>query len=293
MAVIRKILANLDRMSPADREIGKFVAEHPDRMLELSSSALARETGRSQSSVIKFAQRLGFSSYQDLKLAVSSARGREWRLPASPMHGSIEQGDSFGTIFEKLIASKVRAMRETMAANGGREMSRAVEALAGTRRIFLVGGGASSLVAADFAFKLLKIGRVVIHSGDAHVHLANVSTMTKDDTLMAISYSGESLDTLRVAELAKKRGGTVIALTGMRDNPLARLADILIHTVADEEQVRSSSITARDAQLAVTDQMFLLAMQSQEDANTYIRQSEQAALALKDDRYASAPISTD
>lgn len=281
MTVLRKIRANLDRMSPADREIGEFIADNPEKMLGMSSSTLADATGRSQSSVVKFAQRLGFASYQDLKLAVSSVRAQDWRLPSGPIHGSIEQGDSFSTIFEKLLSSKIHAMRETMAVNGSREISRAVAALEGARRIYLVGAGASALVASDLCFKLLKIGHVVIHSGDAHIQLANAAGMTADDVMLAISYSGTSLDTLSMVQLAKARGSTVIAMTSMRDNPVARVADILIHTVADEDQARSSSITARDAQLALTDLLFLMLVQEQEDAHSFIHDSEAAVAPLK------------
>lgn len=281
MTVMRKIMANLDRMSPADREIGQFIVENPDRMLGLSSAALAAEAGRSQSSVVKFAQRLGYSSYQDLKLAVNTTRAQEWRLPGGPIHGSIEKGDGFSAIFEKLLSSKLRAMRETMAANGGHEVRQAVAALTGARRIYLAGVGASSLVVSDLSFKLLKIGHAVVHNVDAHIQLANVAGMTAQDVLLAVSHSGTSLETLRIAEHAKTRGAQVIAITSMRENPLARLAGILVHTVADEDQVRSSSITARDAQLAITDLIFLMMVQGQDDANDFIQASEAAVAALK------------
>lgn len=281
MSVIKKIIANLDRMSPADREIGRFVADNPDKMLGLSTSALAEKTGRSQSSVVKFAQRLGFASYQDLKMAISATRAYDWRLPGGAIHGSIEKGDNFQTIFEKLIASKYLAMRETMGANGARDMGRAVEALNSSRRVYLAGVGASSLVASDFTFKLQKIGRVVFQSPDAHIQMANVAGMSDADVLVAVSYSGSSTETLRIAELAKSRGAPVIAITSMRDNLLARLADIQLHTVADEEQARSSSITARDAQLALTDMLFLAIVQGQDDAQNFILQSEASVSALK------------
>ena len=281
MSVIRKIQANLDRMSPADREIGRFIAENPDKMLGLSSAALAAETGRSQSSVVKFAQRLGFASYQDLKLAVSTHRAQDWRLPAGPIHGSIAQEDGFATVLEKLVSSKYRAMRETVAANGAREVGRAVEALDAARRIYLAGVGASSLVASDLSYKLLKLGCVAIQNGDSHVQMANVAAGGPQDLLVAISYSGTSMETLKIAECAKGRGARVIAITGMQDNPLARLSDILLHTVADEDHVRSSSITARDAQLALTDLLFLMIVQRQPDAHDFIHETEVAVAALK------------
>jgi DNA-binding MurR/RpiR family transcriptional regulator len=73
MSVLKKIEAKLEAMAPGDREIGQYIVGNPDRMLRLSTAALAAEIGRSQSSVVKFSQKLGYASYQELKLAVSEA----------------------------------------------------------------------------------------------------------------------------------------------------------------------------------------------------------------------------
>jgi DNA-binding MurR/RpiR family transcriptional regulator len=86
---------------------------------------------------------------------------------------------------------------------------------------------------------------------------------------------------LRIAELARKRGTMVIAVTGVHDNPLSRVSDICLYTIADEERARSSSITARDAQLALTDLLFILLVQRQPDANEYVHNSEVAVSVLK------------
>lgn len=282
MTVIWKIQANLDRMPPATRRIGEFIIKNPQKMLDLSTSELAAAIGCSQSGVVKFSQRLGFSNYQDFKLAINASRADNWQLPGSAIHGTIEQSDSFTTIFEKLINSKMLAMRQTSGANGGREVARAVTAMLEAHRIYLVGAGASSLVASDLAFKLLKIGLPVVHSGDAHVQLANVAGMTAKDVLLAVSYSGSSIDTVRIAERARLRKGTIVAITGLRDNPLARVADVKLYTVADEEQARSSSITARNSQLALTDLLFLMIVQAQPDAQQFIHDSEAAVEALKE-----------
>src|SRR4029077_10026402 len=74
MSILKIISARLDSMSEADREIGRFIVEHPERMLQLSSAALAAETARSQSSVVKFSQKMGYAGYQELKLAVNKAQ---------------------------------------------------------------------------------------------------------------------------------------------------------------------------------------------------------------------------
>jgi DNA-binding MurR/RpiR family transcriptional regulator len=245
---------------------------------------LAAEIGRSQSSVVKFSQKLGYASYQELKLAVSEAKAQDWQVPAGVIHGSIEVGDGFPVILKKLIGSKLLSMQQTVAANSERILSRTLDLLDGARRIHLVGVGASSLVARDFSYKLMKLGRNVLHDSDSHIQMANASTLGPDDVLFALSYSGASIETLRIAELASKRGTTVIAVTGLHDNPLSRVADIRLYTLADEERARSSSITARDAQLTLTDLLFILLVQKQPDANDYVHNSEAAVTVLKAER---------
>lgn len=281
MSILQIINAKLEAMAPADRQIGQFIIDHPDRMLSLSSAELAAETGRSQSSVVKFSQKLGYAGYQELKLAVSKAKAQEWQVPNGLIHSTIELGDSYLTILQKLIGSKLLSMQQSVAVNGEEAIGQALNALDRARRIHMAGVGASSLVARDFSYKLLKLGRMALHNADSHVQMANASTLGASDVLFALSYSGASIETLRIAELAKARSATVVSVTGLKDNPLASVADIRLYTVADEERVRSSAITSRDAQLMLTDLLFLLLLQRQPDANEFIHNSETAVSVLK------------
>ncbi|MBJ7577684.1 MurR/RpiR family transcriptional regulator [Devosia sp. MC532] len=281
MSVLRLLSAHLDTLTQADRQIAQFIIDQPEQMLALSSSGLAEATGRSQSAVVKFSQKLGYSGYQQLKLAVNKAKAMEWQAPGGVIHGSIDSADNYMTILQKLIGSKLLSMRETTAANSEQTIDLALEALHGANRIQLSGVGASSLVARDFSYKLMKLGRVVMLDNDTHIQLVNAANLTKDDVFVALSHSGRSLETLRTAEVAKKRGATVISVTGLQPNPLIDLADIHLFTVGDEERVRSSAITSRDAQFILTDMLFILLLRRQPGSTDYILGSESAVTILK------------
>lgn len=281
MSVLKVIQAKLEFMTDAERQIGQFIVDDPDRMVQLSSAELAAATGRSQSSVVKFSQKIGYDGYQQLKLAVTKAKAQEWRVPSGMIHGTIDAGDNFVTIQQKLVASKVSAMQQTMEVNAEDAVTAAVSALAAARRIHLAGIGASSLVARDFSYKLLKLGLVALMDRDPHVQMANAASLNNRDVLFAISHSGSTNETIRLAELAKKGGATVVTLTGLNGNRLSQIADITLHTVADEERVRSSAITSRDAQLAICDLVFLLLIAKIPGANDAIHASEAAVSVLK------------
>lgn len=281
MSVLTKIIATLDTMAPADRQIGQFIVDNPDEMLRLSSVALGEQTGRSQSSVVKFAQKLGYPSYQQLKLAVSEAKAQQWQAPPGMVHGSIDRADGYVAVQQKLVAGKLAAMQQTMSVNSEQTVERVLDLLDRAERIHLAGVSASSLVARDFAIKLMKLGRNVLHDSDSHVQLASAASLGPRDVMLAFSHSGTSIETVRIAELAKERGATVIVISSLRDNPLSAISDVVLHSVSDEDNVRSSSITARDAQLALTDLLFILLVQRQADANDHIHRSEAAVAALK------------
>lgn len=281
MSILKIIGAKIDSMTQADRQIARFILDHPEEMLAMSSAALAEATGRSQSSVVKFSQKLGYEGYQQLKLDVNKAKAQEFHAPAGVIHGTIDASDSYMTILQKLIGSKLLSMRETSAVNTEATIDSALDALMNARRIQLAGVGASSLVARDFSYKLLKLGRTVLVDSDSHIQISNASALNDQDLIIALSHSGRSMETLRIAELAKKRGATLLSVTGLQPNPLLEIADISLFTVADEERVRSSAITSRDAQLMLTDMLFILLLRRQADAYDYIHRSEAAVTVLK------------
>ncbi|KKB80855.1 RpiR family transcriptional regulator [Devosia soli] len=281
MSILKILSAKIDAMTQADQQIARFILDHPEQMLTMSSAALAEATGRSQSSVVKFSQKLGYEGYQQLKLDVNKAKAQEFHAPAGVIHGSIDASDSYLTILQKLIGSKLLSMRETTAVNTEEKIDLALDALMSARRIQLAGVGASSLVARDFSYKLLKLGRTVLVDSDSHIQISNASALNGEDLIVALSHSGRSVETLRIAEIAKARGAKLLSVTGLQPNPLLELADISLFTVADEERVRSSAITSRDAQLMLMDMLFILLLRRQADAYDYIHRSETAVTVLK------------
>ena len=82
---------------------------------------------------------------------------------------------------------------------------------------------------------------------------------------MVLSFSGKRKDMLVTAATAKKQNATLIAITGNRQSPLAKMADYVLDTVAEENEWRSSSISSRTAQNTVTDLLFMALLQRREE----------------------------
>ncbi|MBV7299486.1 MurR/RpiR family transcriptional regulator [Enterovibrio paralichthyis] len=264
MSVLQRIVSRRTQLSDAGRQIGDWVLANPALSTTLTSQVLAANAGVSQSSIVKFTQRLGFKGYSEFKLALTEELGRKTALESQPLHSNILADDPLAVTAQKLVQAKTDAMFHTTNALRLDEFSKVIEWLDQAKRVQITGIGGSALTAKDLAFKLLKLGITTLTEQDSHVQIATARILSAGDVQIAISFSGERKEILVAAEAAKQQGATLIALTAPRKNKLRELADISLDTIADENQYRTSAIASRTAQNVLTDLIFLSLVQLRE-----------------------------
>ena len=196
----------------SDKKLADYLLSQPDRARHLSSQQLAGEAGVSQSSVVKFAQKIGYKGFPALKLAISEALVSNPNPQSMPVHNQIRGDDPMRLVGEKLIKENVAAMHATLDVNTEEKLLESVAMLRDARRIVLTGIGASGLVARNFGWKLTKIGYNAIVEQDMHALLATVQAMDPDDLLLAISYSGERREINMATDEALRVGGKILAI---------------------------------------------------------------------------------
>lgn len=161
-------------LAQSDKKLADYLLLQPDTARHLSSQQLANEAGVSQSSVVKFAQKLGYKGFPALKLALSEALASQPESPSVPIHNQIRGDDPLRLVGEKLIKENTAAMYATLNVNSEEKLHECVTMLRSARRIILTGIGASGLVAQNFAWKLMKIGFNAAALRDMHALLATV-----------------------------------------------------------------------------------------------------------------------
>ncbi|HGG04048.1 MAG TPA: SIS domain-containing protein [Aliiroseovarius sp.] len=267
--LIARLNAGLNGMSASERAIAEEILRAPGEVTSLSSQALAAKCNVSQSSIIKFCQKIGFPGFPALKIALSAEIARSEK--ARQIHAGIFSDDSLGAVAKKLFDSKVSALSETMKLNPNARLEQAVDLLDKADRLMIMGVGGSGLVAQDLSSKLTKFGKSVIASGDTHTQLANLASFGTGDLLVAISYSGKTPEVRVAVDHALAHGIPVVFLGVWTRSPAP---DVVLQCAADENIVRSASIATRTAQLAVTDLIFVLLAQRQGDVADRISASQ-------------------
>ncbi|HEX7111801.1 MAG TPA: MurR/RpiR family transcriptional regulator [Mizugakiibacter sp.] len=258
MSALVKIRAERDRMSAVERRIADFILENAQLLRDYSSQQLANALGISQSSVVKFTQKLGFKGYPDLKYAVGEAIAR-----ADNGHGDEEAPPSDVTPEDGAAAlwrRKSEAEAATRLINPPETLHAVVEAIARagkSGRVFVVGLGEDDVAARGLALRLALLGMLVVHDADATRMSAAISAAGGGDVLLLLCEHGHLPALCKLARHFRERHGQVITVTRHSANPLRALADIALVVSAHDEQAYVQPLLYQSALQHLLDGLFV------------------------------------
>lgn len=98
-AMLLKIKSMRENLSKAELLVCDYIIEHPEEVIYLSVSELAAKSGVSDATVIRASQKIGSSSYQDLKISLA----QDIVTPLQSVNEEIEAGDPTNVVVEKVF----------------------------------------------------------------------------------------------------------------------------------------------------------------------------------------------
>ena len=102
-------------------------------------------------------------------------------------------------------------------------------------RVVVTGMGKSGHVARKIASTLASTGTPAFFMHPGEASHGDLGMITHDDVVVAISYSGESDEILKVLPIIKRRGAKVIAITGRPQSSLATESDVHLDANVEKE----------------------------------------------------------
>ncbi|MBQ8081745.1 MAG: MurR/RpiR family transcriptional regulator [Clostridia bacterium] len=268
----------LPALSGKEKQLARYILEHPDQAVGMSIGELAQASGVSASTIVRFCRGLDYSGYKEFSRSLLA----KVSLPETDDEfDNIKEGDDAVTVLHNIGISSIRAIQETMQILSADPLEKAVELLLRARRIDLYGMGSSGVVAHDAAMKFARLRKAVVSYQSISDQLLSALTMTPEDVAIIISYTGNTLGILELIRHLKSQGVPVISITRYGQNPTSDLADIALHTCSNETLKRSGAMSSRIAQMVVLDTLY--AACCSRDFSTvrrYLKESSNALLWL-------------
>jgi RpiR family carbohydrate utilization transcriptional regulator len=237
----------LSRLSSAQLRVAEYIRDSPIHIERFSITELASASKVSPATVTNFCRTLGFDDFKTFMLELAKATVRANFVEETPSEQTIA-----GRV-QRSLDKATHVLEETKASLDYVEFEEAVDALRKSDRIVCFGVGGSGVIANDARFRFLRLGLSAVAYTDIHVQLWSTITLKDSDTVIAVSHSGRTLETIEALTLAKSSGSKTIALTSYRFSPLAKQADIRLISAHKETPFDDGSISARISQLGIID----------------------------------------
>lgn len=209
---------------------------------EYSLIELSKILNTGEATIIRFSRKLGFKGYQEFKLALSK-------------EALENENTNFDNFVDKVGLSTKKIINDSVNEVDKANIVKAVKILNDSNRVLLFGVGVSGYSAKIAEQRFMRNG---LHSHavtDGHFQAMEASLLCKDDTVLAISNTGYSKDTIESVKIAKNVGAKIIALTSDTNSTLAKEADLVIQSFGKKEFLNGGSFGTCIAQLFILDMM--------------------------------------
>ncbi|WP_207707687.1 MurR/RpiR family transcriptional regulator [Alkaliphilus serpentinus] len=271
MSCILKIREIYSELTPTEQKIADYIMEEEVEVTSLSAAELAEQVKTSPPSIVRFARKLGYGGFQEMKLALAKDAALQDKQQ-DKVYEAVTIHDSTKEIIYKISKENSNAIDETVSVLDEVEVAKAIEVMTKANNINIFGVGASGLVGLDLQYKLMRINKRASMYMDSHTQLSSAIHLGKGDVAVGISHSGRTLEIFKAMETAKNRGATTISITKYGKNPLMDLADINLFTASVEKNLRTGAIASRIAQLTIIDILFIgIARKNFNEISKYIQ----------------------
>ncbi|AOT57033.1 MurR/RpiR family transcriptional regulator [Weissella soli] len=248
-----RIRSMREQLTGSDEKLANYIIENATITRSMTIQALAQSTKLSTATVSRFVKRIGYSSFREFSLSLAIATPTE-----ATFFGEIDENDNPEAIVKKVFSGAQNALTATSDLLKPADMIQATDWLINARRVGLFGIGGSSIVAFNGYHKLLRTPLDVEQHPDYDVQLMQAVRMKSSDVAIIISHSGRNSDTLKIAEQLKENGVKIIAITAYPQADLAKHADLVLASAAEEVNIRSESMSSLIAQITIVDSLFTL-----------------------------------
>lgn len=254
MDIVLRIKEEYRKLTKSEKKVADYFIENYKDAINESTQSIAVATDTSPATVIRFVKTLKFDGLQQLKLAIAADMDSQKPDITDEI---IHQKDGLSEIVEKNKRNLINSIERLYALMDLELIEKSVDAIDSAKKVYLFGVGASGIVCYDINYKLSRIGKNVVFNNDIHLQLVNLNFITKEDACVCVSYSGNTKETVLVAEIAKKAGAKTVGICCYGRNELSKICDITLRVPHDERELRLGAISSRNTTFTLLDTIYL------------------------------------
>ncbi len=221
-----KILSKAGTFRGTQSKIADYVLANSTKVAFSSADEVADQIGVSSASVVRFAQRLGYHGFHDLKRALQ-IEIEVLISPADKVEHALSSIHEVPDVLQAVVETELSYMRMLLQTISSEQFDAAVRTMASARSLALFGPGASrSLVdLLNFRLRRFRVNTIVIEEGRKSL-FESLHWMEKEDTLLVYAFLNPVEEVFTALKYAKEIGAQTIVITDIATCPALKYADV-------------------------------------------------------------------
>ncbi|EOR24861.1 MULTISPECIES: MurR/RpiR family transcriptional regulator [Clostridium] len=222
--LMRLIQARFSRLSKGQKLIAEYILKNYDKAAFMTAAKLGISVGVSESTVVRFANELGFSGYPKLQKALQELIKN--KLTTVQRLELSNDYISEGYALKGVLKADIENIRSTLEKINYNTFEDVINKIFEAKRIYIIGLRSSTALAEFLGFYLNIILQNVKTVGygisDIFEQMINVG---EGDLVIGIGFPRYASRTIDALAFAQDRGAEVVAITDSLLSPLASKAD--------------------------------------------------------------------
>jgi len=226
LTVSEEIRQRFDEFSRSQKDVGQYIVDHLEEAAFHTAEELARRANTSSSTVVRFAQALGFEGFPELQAAARDEyrRGREGNGGVETTTQPLFPIDQ--TEFEAALSADHANVEETARKIDRDEVAAAAELVSGAERIVLCGTDQMAFFASYLRHLLMLLDlRAEVVASPSQEGLARLGRVDEKTVLIGFSAGRPHPLVVRALKLARNRRAATIAISDATLSEIAKVAD--------------------------------------------------------------------
>jgi DNA-binding MurR/RpiR family transcriptional regulator len=227
LTLSEEIRSRFEEFSRSQKDVGQYIVDHLDEAAFHTAEELARRANTSSSTVVRFAQALGFEGFPELQQCARDEYRRQREngtFAEAPVNAPLFPIDQ--TEFEAALAADHTNVEETARKIDRDEVAAAVEAISRAERIVLCGTDQMAFFASYLRHLLMLLDlRCEVVASPSQEGLARLGRIDENTLLVGFSAGRPHPLVVRAMKLARHRGAATIAITDATLSEVTKLGD--------------------------------------------------------------------
>ena len=225
--LISHIQSQYTRFSKGQKLISQYILKNYDKVAFMTACKLGEAVGVSESTVVRFANALGYSGYPKLQDALQEVIKN--KLTTVQRVDMVKEFNDDSAILKKIVKSDMDNIKDTLEEIDEKAFEEAANRILKAKRIYIVGMRSSFTIAQYLGFYLgIILDSVHVIRTDMGDAFEQVVKINEDDVLIAISFPRYSKKSYQIVSYAKEKGAHIVSLTDSPFAPVASFTDNLL-----------------------------------------------------------------